>query len=264
MMRYGIYIAIVLLLTLLLSIVSPTSPAFSIASGAVVSLAVVLIDATVENGRHLRLAWYAFTNHRRHVRVSVSYLFRIRVDDEYLLVKSARYDQFGPVGGVYKYNPSARGSFGSLEVKDDDFLPVDSASRSDLRVRVKGRHLLGFFKWFESGKNREIGGWREFYEELLASGVLPPDVFSTISYDHLKRIYRPLRYSTYAQSKELLVADIFELIPTEPQLDVLRSLRAAGDTRVVLVTEEQIKRRGAVKGQGIHLKIGDHAVWTID
>lgn len=75
-----------------------------------------LINIMTENGRFLRLFFYSLRNWRRYVRVSISYLYRIRVESEYLLIKGGRFDQYQPVGGVYKYYPSASGVFAKLEV----------------------------------------------------------------------------------------------------------------------------------------------------
>lgn len=37
------------------------------------------------------------------IRVSAAYLFRIKIENKYLLVKGNKISQYQPIGGVYKY-----------------------------------------------------------------------------------------------------------------------------------------------------------------
>lgn len=264
MKKYIVYGVACLVLGSLLFAIEITSALFSVISGIVIGLAIALLDAAIEHSRHLRLAYYALRYRNQHIRISISYLFRIKMEDGvYLLVKSTRYGHFQPVGGVYKSHASVKDLFDRMGVRDDDFLPIDDASRSDLRVRVPGKHLVRFIRWFESGQNREIGGWREFQEELISTGLLPRAEFVSVEYDFVGRTFRPLRYSQYAQSKEIFIADIFDLLPTLEQRDALRALRAAGDQRVHWAGEEQIVRHGGVQGRGVQVQIGEHAKWII-
>ena len=86
-----------------------------------------------------------------HLRVSIAYLFRIKIDNRYLIIKGRRIDQYQPVGGVYKYHPEeVRDLFNKLDVRDDKLMPIDDHSRDDLRIRVPGRNLIEFLNWFTS------------------------------------------------------------------------------------------------------------------
>lgn len=263
MRKYLVYGVVTVLLIPIVFTLDFESVWFVLASGVVVGLVVVLIDGVVENARHLKLAWQALWSRKSTIRLSVSYLFRIEVDGKYLLVKSNRYDQFQPIGGVYQWNPSAQDRFRRMGVREDNYLPVDDLSRRDLRLRVPGRHLVAFVRWFESERNREIGGWREFEEELIESGILPREPFRSISYDYLGRTYRPLRYSDHAQSKELLIADIYELLPSPEQLSALRDLQSRDEPRVRWASDELIARRGSEARSGPLFTISDHTQWTI-
>lgn len=126
-------------------------------------------------------------------------------------------------------------------------------------------HLLSFIRWFEQGKGRETDGCREFHEELVGTGLLPQDLFRTIQYDTLGRHYEPMRYSQWAQSQELLIADILELLPTPAQMDALRQLKASTNPQVLWASEAQIRRLGATEGSTNQTtRIAQTASWTID
>ncbi|MBA3019709.1 hypothetical protein [Propionicimonas sp.] len=243
----------------------PTSGWFAIPSGLAIGFGIPLLDAFMVNFRLLNIVWYALRTWRGRVRISASYLYRIRVDNEYLLVKGGRFDQFQPVGGVYKSHPSSAGRRDQLGVLDDNLLVPDAVSEGDLRVRVPGKNLLSFVRWFEQGQGRETDGCREFNEELVATGLLPQDLFQTIKYDTLGRHYEPMRYSQWAQSEELLIADILELLPTPAQMEALRQLKADESPQVLWASESQIRRLGATEGLANQTtRIAQTATWTID
>ncbi|MHA7306385.1 SMODS-associated NUDIX domain-containing protein [Arthrobacter sp. TMN-49] len=207
---------------------------------------------------------YSLQTWRCRVRVSISYLYRIRVDNEYMLIKGKRFEQFQPVGGVYKFHPSSLGMRTQLDVRDDELLAPDQISDQDLRVRVKGKHLLAFIRWFEKGIGRETDGWREFYEELVASGILPEQEFRSVRYDRIRRHYEPMRFSEWARSKEILIADIFELLPSPQQLEALKELRVAEHPEILWATESQIQRNGVVVGSSSQTTtIARTASWTL-
>lgn len=255
-----------LVLFVVLALVVPTaSELFAIFTALAVGFLVPLLDAMLTNASLFRIAWYSLRNWNGRVRISASYLYLIRLDDEYLLIKGQRFDHFQPVGGVYKTHPSSYGERNRLGMLDDNLLKPDQISEGDLRVRVPGRRLVAFVRWFESGRGREVDGWREFYEELVATGILPGDDFRYVNYDHAARIYRPLRYSQWAESKELLIADVLELLPTPEQLAALRDLRANPHPEVLWATESQIRRLGATDRSSSQItRIAETATWTID
>lgn len=174
-------------------------------------------------------------------------------------------DQYQPVGGVYKFNDSARGLLQEWGARTDDLIPIDEVSADDLRLRLPGRKLITFVKWFESERSREVGPWREFYEELIRPGILPEDKFPHIRADFIRRHFSPMRYSSFSQCQELLIADIYELIPNELQRDELRVLATTeSDQPAVLWADaELIKRRGAIPGIAHRNKISVTTAWTL-
>ncbi|MCR6481435.1 hypothetical protein M8542_01260 [Amycolatopsis sp. OK19-0408] len=142
-------------------------------TGLITGCAVPIIDAVIQNRKYLRIVSATLRYRRTRVRVSVSYLLRVERNGKYLLVRGKRYsNQFQPIGGVYKVNPSAQAAFRRWKVETDDLIPIDTSSQNDLRIWIKGSHLLSFVRWFESGKNREVGPMRELYEELVMPHLL--------------------------------------------------------------------------------------------
>lgn len=200
----------------------------------------------------------------KHLRVSIAYLYRIKVDGYYLLIKGRRIDQFQPVGGVYKYQPEAVSDlFNELDVRDDQLMPIDDHSRDDLRIRVPGKNLIKFLKWFTSEKARETDPVREFQEELVEPGFLSP-LFNKITPHYRYTVWRPLTYSPYSDATELMVYQVFDLRLSVPQEAELRALRQSEHQELRWVTEAQIKRLG--DDQLAHptpFRIGQHACYLL-
>ncbi|MFB7114530.1 hypothetical protein [Streptomyces sp. NPDC056291] len=252
---------------LLLAIVSGVASFFitnstvvNMTAGLSMGLAVPVFEQIAQNRENLRHLWYSFRYRNQSVRISTSYLFKIYIDGRYLLIRGSRWrNQFQPVGGVHKVTPQGSASLAAMGVTDDDLIPVDAASYRDLRVRVPGKHLFRFFQWFDSRVGREDSPWREFQEELLATQVLPQDKFPHIMHNYLRREVDPIRYSEWAQAYEILVADIYELVPTPEQADTLRALVPTQNPNVTWVTAEQIKRRGIIPGQPPEIEISAHS-----
>ncbi|MFR7650579.1 MAG: hypothetical protein ACLUYK_04905, partial [Eggerthella lenta] len=61
-----------------------------------------------ENRRRLALLGTSITKQKKRIRISAAYLFRIKIDERYLLILGGNIDQYQPVGGVYKFFPSAK------------------------------------------------------------------------------------------------------------------------------------------------------------
>lgn len=265
MLRLMIYLAGLLISVVVMINSKLETGAFAVSSGLAIGFAIPLLDTLIVNVRLLKIVVYSLRTWRKRVRISASYLYRIRVDNEYLLIKGQRFDQYQPVGGVYKTHPSSSGRRNDMNILDDSLLMPDPVSEGDLRIRVPGRHLVSFVRWFERGRGRETDCWREFYEELVATEILPKDTFRFIKYDRITRYYHPMRYSEWAEGQELLIADIVELLPTPAQLIALKQLRADSDPRILWASENQIRRLGATDGATSQTtQIARTALWTID
>ncbi|MFF5427041.1 MULTISPECIES: hypothetical protein [unclassified Streptomyces] len=238
----------------------PNSTIVNMTAGLSVGLFVPVVDEVAQNWGNIRHLWYSLRYRKRSIRVSTSYLFKIYLDGKYLLIRGSRYrTQFQPVGGVHKVSPQGNATLAAMGVTDDDLIPLDAVRYGDLRVRVPGKNIYQFFKWFDSRQGREDSPWREFQEELLATGVLPQEKFPHIMHNYLKREVDPIRYSEWAASLEILVADVYELVPNQEQEDAFRQLANAGHPDIAWVSSQQIRRRGAIAGQPQTIEISAHS-----
>ncbi|GAB4053572.1 SMODS-associated NUDIX domain-containing protein [Spirosoma litoris] len=170
--------------------------------------------------------WYR--NHE--VRLSISYLFRIKVQDKYLLVKNGKWDQYQLVGGAYKTLPGHEKVFKKLEVKPDSLIETEHGiAKNDLRFTLPGKNVLSIIKWFHSREDREISQWREFCEELLSTNILDKQIFRYIDYNYVTTIQTPMKKAKNRPNQEILIYEIFDLVPTTEQNNLLTDLLLEGD-----------------------------------
>jgi hypothetical protein len=263
MVRIILYILVLIVGAAILPFVGTTTAPFILITGIMIGIAVPVLDGIASNSRYLRLAYYSIRYPRRYIRMSISYLFRIKVDNAYLLIKGHRWPHYQPVGGVYKMSSGAKQTMDDIGALDDDLVPIDTVSLHDLRLRIPARKLVPFVRWFESGLSRENSPWREFYEELLKPGILSNEEFPFIFDNFIRRDIRPIRFSRYDQSMEIMIADIHELLPTPDQLAALQRLRDSGNTDIIWATEDQVRRLGAAPGQNQDIQIAETAEWTL-
>ncbi|HEY0691347.1 MAG TPA: hypothetical protein VGD71_20195, partial [Kribbella sp.] len=202
------------------------------------------MELLITNRKYLRVGGRSVLLWRTPVRVSVSYLFRIKIDGDYLLIRGSRHrTQFQPVGGVYKVHPAGLTFLSSLERMDDGYLPPDGRNADDLRFRIPGKNLVKFLAWFEAARDRELSPWREFCEELVTAGRVNAADFPFVDYDFVRRQINPIRFSDPAQCHELLIADIYEPVLTAVQEKALRELKLGKPSQdLVWVQSHAIER----------------------
>lgn len=242
----------------------PDSTLRSLALGASGSFAVVLLAEIASNMHRLRLLLVSKLYYRRHtIRFSISHLIRIKLDDKYVLIWSDRFGHFQPVGGVYKRLPGSSRALEKLGVQDDDKFPIDDETRDDLRVRVPGRNVTEFLHWFESGEDREIGPWREFYHELVESKILPVKEFRFALFRWVRRHATGIQFSQHFQCFEMKIADVFEILLTTDQSQALREAVAQNPTVVCLADDASIRSRGVTKDRH-SADIAETAEWILD
>ena len=176
-MRVALYVTALIIGAIILPFISSSTVPFTLITGIMLGIAVPLLDAIASNSRYMRLVYYSVRYSRQHIRVSASYLFRIKVDGSYLLVKGDRWEQYQPVGGVYKISSGAKQVMDEIGALDDDLVPIDKISLHDLRIRIPANKLVAFVRWFESGRSRETSPWREFYEEMISPGIFSSTIF---------------------------------------------------------------------------------------
>lgn len=207
------------------------------------------------------------------IRFSVSYLFKIKIPNtnDYLLVLNRRINnQLQPVGGVYKRYDGCNYLFNQWGYKSDNKkngLNVDKLSESDLRFMIKGKHVIDVIKWFESQSEREVSPEREFREELLDTKILNAETFKDIKYKHLRRFSKNLVWSNYFSCYEVLIYDIFELIPSEKQKQALTRLHNKKNNLekgYAIVSCDDIEQLRLLDNNKQIAKIGEHSKLLIN
>lgn len=197
------------------------------------------------------------------LRISCSYLYRIKVEDQYLLIKSRKHGKYQPVGGNFKRNKLSHDSLHKLEITEDDKFTNGGRSAADLRLYIRGYRLSQFLSWYNSpDKKREVSYDREFYEELVEPGYLPSTVFKYPIIDFVKQVITPVRYSPYLKCYEVHIYDIVELNPNREQLKVLNQLKTKSTTNDLKWCTASL-----IRSQGYHpenmssqFEITDHSI----
>lgn len=240
----------------------------AIACSILAPILAFLIDQALENIKQLKLLWMTrFKLRNQKIRFSMSYIFRIHINDKYLLVKNSKWDFYQPVGGVYKINiGEEKNLMDKYGMERDKKMKTYGIAKNDLRVFVPAKKALCFLKWFESGKNREVSHWREFYEELVGPKVLNIDEFPHIEYRFVGNLKTPLKFNKKWECYELLSYDVYDLTPTPKQEEALISLLKGGDTDYVKWADEKIiNSYGYDERQKKDIyKIGAHTKWTLN
>lgn len=173
--------------------------------------------------------------------VSLSYLLKIRLPgtEEYFLIKGNKIDQYQPVGGVYQSNKDIYKAWGASR-------KADRTNPKDLRFFVNCDQIPEIITWFESGKEREIGVWREFYEELIVPGILPPNSFQYLDTEFLRTekviLKQENRFSD--EKYHTLIYEIFQVNLSKGQLSEFEKLfdHQKHTEKYAFVTEDDINK----------------------
>ena len=167
------------------------------------------------------------------IRISFAYLFRIKVDGKYFLVKNGRGTQkFQPVGGAYKTTE-----------KEKTFLKDLKKFIQHFDITVEREHVSDLS--------------REFIEEMIKTQIVD---FTEIKYRYCGRHFTEVLYSRYFQCYELLMADVVEILLTKEQEKKLRSLMPEKSNNYYFATADEIKSLGVDgKRKKMHDYISDHS-----
>jgi hypothetical protein len=189
------------------------------------------------------------------LRISFAALIRIKVGDDYLLLKSKTWNQYSPPGGVYRYfDPELKKRF---ELTDDE---KKAKNVDELRLVFVGGsiwNVFSFIKWFETRKGRESDPHREFAEELIHNGILSSATFADVMFEYQRTIVPEIDYSVGMQKHQLFAWEIFSPVLSNAQLSEIKNLKQANDPRFCFLTEDVIRRDGLTdRGQ---VKIGSHS-----
>jgi len=194
---------------------------------------------------------------KKRIRLSISYIFKIEIDDKYLLIKGKRIDQFQPVGGVFKTMESFESIKSELDIQNDNSIKRDGKISKDLRINTPSKNVVKVIKWFQSRKNREICVLREFKEELVESGFISSKVLNDFNPEYLKTVNTNILYSTHFQMHELLIYEIYTIVLNTHNKEIIKKKVKESDD-LVLVTEDEINKE-CISCDGISRKIGAHS-----
>lgn len=208
----------------------------------------------------------------KDIRFSISGLFKIKIpnSNKFLLVTNRRIkDQLQPVGGVYKRygDDSLFNKWGFKPDNSKNGLDVDVQSSNDMRFMVKGKFSVDVMNWFEKGAERELDPRREFREELLDTGILDSSTFNHIDIKHIRRFSKNLQWSDYFSCYEVLIYDVFELIPTKDQELALTDLAhrtEALSKGYAIASCDEIEQLRFVKDNKQIARIGQHTKLLIN
>jgi hypothetical protein len=228
---------------------------YGIVVGGFGVLFIELLDYLFRERAFLKLYWDCWKPWtEKEIRLTIAYLYRIEVNGKYLLVKSNRIaNTYQPVGGVYKYyNPEAKQELDCMGAITDNKIDNDDVSECDLRLNLLNRNKIGtFLKWFFKEQKRESDPWREFYEELIATGILSAKEFGYIHYELVGQHFEPIHRDAFFNVDTFKYVDIF--IPkfvTPRQIEEVRRLLSIKSDEYIWVTQQEIKQG---KSNGNHL-----------
>ena len=218
-----------------------------ISSGLVLISSLIVLDGSffiVKNWNRIKLLLQSINPFvRKELRISIAYLMRIEVNGKYLLVRNDRGQSgFQPVGGVYRYfYPEGYKELQELGVFTDNNIERDEHSEHDLRCVIENRSkLLKFLNWFDREQNRELDPWREFYEELVTTSIVPEALFRYFQYEKVGVDSCPIKYSEHFKIYEYLYADIFRPKFSDEQLTALKNLQRNGHSDILFATRDEI------------------------
>ncbi len=220
------------------------------------------------NLNRLPLFWKTNVIYRNQsVRLSIAYLFRIAVNGKYLLVKNRNGNYYQLVGGAYKTLPGSERIFRRLHVKPDRLIETSHGiAKNDLRFTLPGKNVLDAIKWFNSREDRETSQWREFCEELLSTGILNKQTFRYVDYKYALTLQTPMQKAKNLECQEILIYEIFDLIPTTEQEAELKQLLQLGDQESHKWADSDLINALGFdsRSKKFEYEIGPHTKWALN
>lgn len=207
----------------------------------------------------------------KKIRFSMSYLYRIKVEDKYLLVKNNNYGHFQLVGGKYKILEDTRSKLKTdFNAMDDPKLPNSGVMKDDFALFIPASKALKFLDWFNKGEDREVSHWREFYEELIVGdgeSFLTKENFPYVNYSFRGKVLTPIKRTPgWEDCYEILQYDILDLVPNPQQRQELIILMQKGDSdKIKWASSNLIDTLGqdTINKTKIY-DIGQHTKWALN
>ena len=227
-----------------------------------------VLNSLIANIKRIKMFFYTkiiFRN--RQIRLSIAYLYRIKIDGKYLLVHNRHDNKLQPVGGVYKTLPGAEKSLiEKYQVKPDKMFETENGiAKYDLRINVPGKYVTDVFDWFTSKQDRELSPWREFCEELIMTIVLSWEQFRSIDYNYKGHIQTPL-IKLINGTRGYFYFEVYDLVPNTEQETILRNILNKGDTETISWVKEDIIQNGGLdsKTKEYACQINPHTKWSLN
>jgi len=280
MMRFVLKILLAFVLIIIGNNIGESLQSEFVGGGLILLITVLLIDGFdffYKNWNRLNLTLHAYWLglFGKYIRFSMSYQYKIKVNDKYLLVQNANsnWNWYQHVGGKYKRLPETQAILKEMGARDDLKMKTAGLKKDDLAIFIPAKNAIRFLDWFSSEKDREISHWREFYEELLGGktqvSVLSRTNFPYVNYRFLKSVRTPLKRApieTGWNCWEVLQYDVLELIPNEAQQKELEELLSKGDTEYFKwASAHMIDRLGYDDGElETKFNIGAHTKWVLN
>ncbi len=233
---------------------------FGIAIGIFAVLLIELVYFLFTEYKYFRLYLRCFVlSPNSEIRLSMAYLFKIECRGKYLLVKNSRFENetYQPVGGVYKYfHPEATDKLSKMSIITDNSIQNDEVSEHDLRLKMsESKYLRKFLKWFSRSQERETYPFREFYEELVATNILPKVHFNYVYCNLVGQHFEPIHKDPYYKLDTFKYVDVYTpRYINRMQEDEVVKLLSIKSERFIWVTEEEIKKKFSNDGK----RISDH------
>lgn len=198
-----------------------------------------------------------------YIRISYAYLYRIKIDNKYLLINNIRFNKYQPVGGVYKYTDEFKKLYMPARYIYSDNHIIDETTDKDFRLNVSVSKIKKFYKNFNKGvKYRENGSniLREFKEEVLKnSNTSVKSKFNNVNTHFIGRHMQGITYSSFFGTYEMLLADIYELEFNKEQEKLLKDI-IKDNANFLLENEALIKTMGVDTAKGKYLQtITEHS-----
>lgn len=225
--------------------------------GAIVG---ILVTAIFTNRKKIVTRIKGLFLSKKKVRMSLSYLFSICIDNKYLLIKGGRVDQFQPLGGVFHYFDSFNEIKNRLNISD-----VTSSQfhdKNDLRIFVPGNNVLSVVEWFHSRKNRECTVTREFIEELVDTGVLEIQDLKEVQFELKKSIETGIRFSEPFKMNEYNIYEIYKVTFSDKLLET-KILANTSKNKQYLWCDNLDIEATKVSLDGLDRKIGQHSKYIV-
>ena len=202
----------------------------------IIIMPIAFIAGTIFNNRKkIKVLMQGYKRYNKEIHIMCAYLFRVKYQDKYILIKEQNEKKYHPIGGVYKYYDSFKNIKENLEIRDE--ISKTSTEENDLKISLKGKYLSQFLDWFATGKNREVLIIRNFFKDLGSSFDFSMKLLKKSRIEFIKQIKKPIEFSNKYKGDEIIIFDIFELeLPPEMLKEIIKR------KEIILVSDEDIEK----------------------